>query len=139
MNDDQPLPRDYAETGIFSYTVYDRDGRLLARKTTNVYPIDDVMAEPYGLYVDGLWETADYYVDVTMPTRALKLRPPNPTLITGTTIYNIPLPAQMRINNSGLIPITDSTVELNFPLPGTYHIKVLTFPQVDAEFTVVVR
>jgi hypothetical protein len=138
MNDDEVLPRDFAESGIYTYTTYDRDGRLLSVKTTNVYPIDDLMAAPYGLYVEGRWDTRDYYVDVTMTPRAIKLRPPNPTLITGTTLYNIPLPAYLRINDSGLIEVTDSTVELNFPLPGTYHIKVLTFPQVDAEFTVVV-
>jgi hypothetical protein len=113
-------------------TTYDEVGRLIV-----ITSIDDevrIPRHPDGTewrYVDGSWDQHKYYV---ISGIALE-RPDNPTQLVGTTLFNIPLPAQIRIGET-LYDCTDSTVELHFP-PGTYGVTVQTFPHKPASFTVV--
>ena len=115
-----------------SITTYDGVGRLMV-----VTSIDDEVRLPSNAdgtpfrYVDGEWDQHKYYV---ISGIALE-RPNNPTTLTGTTLFNIPLPAQIQIGES-LYDVHDSTMELDLP-PGTYGITVRSFPHKPASFTVV--
>ena len=68
-------------------------------------------------------------------------RPLNPTLLTGSTLYNVPLPATILIRlpkGDAEFEATDGTVELDFKTPGSHHVTVLSWPFTDAHFDVVV-
>jgi len=109
-------------------TTYDYDtGRMISQKIVSRATSE---VANNGVYVDGLYDPRLYYVVSGVPT----LRPPNPTTAVGTTLYNIPLPSTIKIGET-LYEATDSTMELVFPLPGSYVVTVRSFPPVDIEFT----
>ena len=63
-------------------------------------------------------------------------RPANPAVLTGAVLSSLPVPCQIKINATSY-DCTDSTATLAFDHPGTYTIKVIAFPHIDAEFTYV--
>lgn len=58
----------------------------------------------------------------------LTVRPESPVVLTGTTLTNVPIGADIYINMD-VYQATDSTVELEFAYPGTYKVTVSYFPQ----------
>jgi len=79
----------------------------------------------YGL-VDGIWDHRTHYVqnDQAIP------RPDQATTLNGLTLENLPIPAKVIID--GAEYDTDAAeVELDFPLPGTYSLRVESFPYLD--------
>lgn len=67
-----------------------------------------------------------HYVQNDQPTP----RPTQATTLNGLTLENLPVPAQVTID--GVEYTTDAAeVELDFPLPGTYQIRVSAFPYLD--------
>lgn len=83
--------------------------------------------------VAGEFDGNTYYVLNGEPTE----RPKQATTLTGLQLTYLPTPSTLRINSTAY-PVTDSTVDLEFPLPGTYHLRVEAFPYLDwtAEVTV---
>jgi len=127
--------KDIEPHGITTY--HPASGVLLVAKTLGV---DDDPTEEIDPYVDGFHDSAlKYVVDGVAVDRL-----PNPTLLTGTTLYNVPLPSLVRVidtvNPAAILEFvtTDGTVELDFPVPGTYGIEVCSFPHLDVTFRVVV-
>jgi len=114
---------------MIAITTYDATGRLVSKKLVPEVT-DDVSNE--GFFVYGIYEPADYYVKDGQIT----LRPPNPTNILDTTLFNIPMPSYIRIGEDRY-PVTDSTMEIEFPLPGSYEVIVLSFPQREKTFRMV--
>jgi hypothetical protein len=111
-------------------TTYDFDtGRILSPKVVSEATHE---VSNNGIYVDGLHDPHDFYVKLGVVTP----RPPNPTTLVGTTLHNIPLPSQIKIGEN-TYEATASTMELVFPLPGTYYVTVRSFPPLDKDFTVV--
>lgn len=66
----------------------------------------------------------------------LALKMPNPCVLSGMTITEIPGPAMIRIGLYDLYPCDDGTAELSFNLPGTYMVTVECFPYLDKIFEV---
>lgn len=62
-------------------------------------------------------------------------RPPNTVTLTGHMLTNIPVPSSVVINGASY-PCDDTTAELEFEYPGTYHIRVESWPHMDKEFVV---
>lgn len=62
-------------------------------------------------------------------------RPENPTTISGLTLSNVPVPAQVVIDTT-VYETNVSTVELAFDYPGTHTVKVIAWPHLDKEFQV---
>lgn len=62
-------------------------------------------------------------------------RPENTATLSGLTLLNVPVPSTIQIGNQ-FYESADSTVELEFNLPGTYKVKVISWPHLDKEFTV---
>ena len=82
-------------------------------------------------WIEGSFHWDTHYVNngVAVP------RPECPATLSGSTLYNVPVPAQVIINQS-VYDTTEETVELSFNLPGTYVVKVISWPHLPKEFTV---
>lgn len=59
------------------------------------------------------------------------------TTLTGLWLTNLPIPSTLYIDGTAYL-VDQFTVELDFPLPGTYSLRVEAFPYLDwtAEVTV---
>jgi hypothetical protein len=64
-------------------------------------------------------------------------RPIQQTTLTNQTLYNVPDPSIITINDSSYT-CNDTTCELDFPYPGTYLVKVVAFPYKDFETVITV-
>ena len=63
-------------------------------------------------------------------------RPANPAVLTGAVLSDLPIPCKIQINAASY-DCAEATATLAFDHPGTYSIRVVAFPHVDAEFTYV--
>jgi hypothetical protein len=57
-------------------------------------------------------------------------RPPSPVALTNLTLQHLPMGGDLFIDGTRY-EITDTTVELEFPLPGTFNLRVERFPYLD--------
>jgi len=128
--------KDIEPRGITTY--HPASGILLVARTLGGADDDEPIEDDP--YVDGFHDAAlKYVVDGVAVDR-----PSNPTLLTGTTLYNVPLPSLVRVadalNPAAILEFvtTDGTVELDFPVPGLYGVEVCSFPHLDVTFRVVV-
>lgn len=62
-------------------------------------------------------------------------RPPNPAVLSGMTLRNCPVGSTIWIGRTNYT-VDDPTVELSFQFHGTYLVRVESFPELDASFTV---
>lgn len=60
----------------------------------------------------------------------LQPRPTQSTQLAGLTLTALPANATLHIDGQSY-PLTDATVELDFPLPGTYQLRVECWPYLD--------
>lgn len=60
----------------------------------------------------------------------LQPRPTQSTQLVGLTLTDLPANATLHIDDQAY-PLTDTTVELDFPLPGTYQLRVECWPYLD--------
>ena len=81
--------------------------------------------------VDGEYDAACYYVD----TGRVVSRPPCPAQLTGHTLVALPVPCWIEIGEH-TYPCIEPTAELEFDQPGTYTVRVTSWPYQDKEFTV---
>lgn len=109
-----------AETGRIKYFA---DGDPPAMQATK-----DSLTDPW---VDGEFHWDTHYVSDGVAT----LRPDCPATVSGLILLNVPVPAEIHIGRN-VYQADDSTVELEFNLPGTYKVKVVSFPYLDKEFTI---
>lgn len=117
-------------------TIFDASGR--SRWITGRFLFSEL---PQGWVVEEGEFTSDYYHDGTAPV----LRPDNPSTLDKTniqsnstdtaTISNIPSPADVFINGKRY-EVTDGVLEFTTDTPGSYRIRVQSFPYLDKEFTV---
>jgi hypothetical protein len=71
------------------------------------------------------------YIDLTDPDNPTPTeRPPSPVTLTDLTLQHLPVGGDLFIDGTRY-EITDETVELAFPLPGTYALRVESFPFLD--------
>lgn len=61
--------------------------------------------------------------------------PSNPAQLSGQTLTSLPVPCTIHINEA-VYPCADSTAELEFSQPGTYHVRVEAWPYLDKEFII---
>ena len=60
----------------------------------------------------------------------LQPRPTQSTQLTGLTLTALPANATLHIDDQAY-PLDDTTVALDFPLPGTYRLRVTCWPYLD--------
>lgn len=84
-----------------------------------------------GPFLDGFYSPDSYYV---LGEKAIA-RPSQPTKLHGLNLEDIPYPAKLIINGQEYV-VTESSVELAFDQPGTYTVKLESWPYLDKEFTI---
>ena len=75
--------------------------------------------------VEGSWDGATYYILDGEVTE----RPASPVTRSGLTLSDVPEGSTLYINGEGYA--VEGEVELDFPLPGTYQLRVECFPYLD--------
>jgi len=73
-----------------------------------------------------LYNTQEHYILNGQITE----RPASPVALTGLTLEHLPVGGDLFIDGTRY-EITDMTVELEFPLPGTFNLRVERFPYLD--------
>ncbi len=87
--------------------------------------------------VEGLHSSATHYIDLTDPDNPTPIeRPASPVSRTDLTLLAVPTGSKLYINGESYD--AEGTVELEFPLPGTYALRVECFPFLDWTDQVVV-
>ena len=103
---------------------YDTTGKIL--HTYSGLCLDRVDAEhPELSRVDGIHSGKTHYILGGEVTE----RPASPVTRTGLTLLDVPEGSKLWIN--GVSYDAAGTVELEFPLPGTYRLRVECFPFLD--------
>ena len=111
-------------------SLYDNNGRITGVLDGDAQSIE-LNKKLIEKWVDGSFDGKTHYVENGQPIQ----RPNNPAILDGLTISNLPNPCKIQINSS-VYNCDDPEVELDFPLPGKYKIKVMSFPYLDAEFEI---
>ena len=75
-----------------------------------------------GGYVEGEFSRDTHYILNGEPTE----RPSSPITRTDLTLHDVPNGATLTINGESYA--AEGTVELEFPMPGTYSLRVECFP-----------
>ena len=83
-------------------------------------------------FVDKHWESTTHYILNGQPTE----RPTSPVTRTDLTLLAVPEGSTLWINGESYA--AEGEVELEFPLPGTYRLRVECFPFLDWADEVVV-
>jgi len=83
-------------------------------------------------YADGRWDADTHYIINGQPTE----RQTSPVSLSDLTLQGVPAGSTLTINGESYS--AEGTVELEFPLPGTYSLRVECWPYKDWEGEVVV-
>jgi len=110
---------------------YDSAGRFTQTLEGDVDLVITPTAQVIGLpYVEG-----DYGSDHWFHNGEPQLRPTCPTTLDGLTLHNVPANSTININDQTYDCEDGGTVELDFDQPGTYRIRITSWPYLDGEFT----
>ena len=112
---------------------YTATGRIFQTCTTpnpdEITPI--LQAGQSFIQVDGAVDDARYYV----LGGSAQPRPEQQTTLDGLTLSGLPVPSTIHINTQSY-PCETDTEDLAFDQPGTYSIRVESWPYLDKEFTI---
>ncbi len=110
---------------------YNERGEFTAVLTGDTPVLELTKELSTSLWIDGKWFGKPFYAlnGVAVP------RPENPASLSGFTLTSVPVPAKVHINQD-VYETNESTVELSFGQPGTYKVKVESWPYLDKEFSV---
>lgn len=81
--------------------------------------------------VEGTYDSSEFYVLNGQPTE----RPASPVTLSDLTLKDVPAGSTLWINGESYENV-EGDVELEFPLPGTYRLRVECWPYRDWEVTV---
>jgi hypothetical protein len=110
---------------------YDSTGKIIGMASSQAEVMPMIKENTTDPYVDGEWFGHPVYVLDGQVTP----RPANPSVLTGTTLTNVPVPATIKINDA-TYESNESRVELGFSQPGTYRVTVIAWPNLDKEFQI---
>lgn len=112
-------------------SLHDSTGRIHTILSGDAVGIQNTLDNTTDGWVEGSWDTHNKYVS----NGQVLDRPENPTTLSGLTLSNVPVPSTIKISGQ-FYEVTESIVELEFNLPGTYKVTVYSWPCLDKEFTV---
>lgn len=110
---------------------YDDSGKILGTLVGSDESIETTIQESNYKWIAGDWFGKPVYVKNGEITDLM----PNPTTIQGFTLNDVPIPSTIVINNQ-YYESNDSTVNLSFEFPGTYNVRIISFPYLTKEFKV---
>lgn len=113
---------------LVSISFYDTDGRIVGTLRSDPATVDLNKTDPW---VDGDWYGKDVYVS----NGEVHPRPANPARLDGMTLRDLPTPGTIHIGDAHY-PYDEPVVELEFEHPGTYKVRVESWPHRDKEFEV---
>lgn len=116
---------------VNDFVIYDADGRILMHGRASEAEVQATAGMRKGAvgYVEGTGDTATHCV----VNGAVVERPANPAQLAGATLTSLPVPCSIWINEVEYACDEDHA-ELNFDQVGSYRVKVVAFPFLDAEF-----
>lgn len=114
-----------------SISFYNQRGEITGNLNGDASVIELTKEMTEDLWVEGDWYGNPVYV----LDGQVVARPENPTTVSGNTLENVPVPTTVIINGTSY-ETDESIVELGFSQPGTYVIKVVSWPYLDKEFTI---
>lgn len=114
------------------YVIYNSDGRIL-RSITCAPRMIKLQKKANEFVLEGFGEPNTHYV----VGRTILDRPDNPTVVTGTTLTNVPIPSTLHIGPD-MYELTDPTVALDLPLAGKYYMWIESFPYKNLNIEVTV-
>ena len=109
---------------------YNAEGRITGTASGDQMSIQGTIERTTKLFVEGSHFGKPVYVVDGVVTN----RPANPAVLTGATLSNLPVPCDIRVNQT-VYKCTEDHAELTFDQPGTYTILVSAWPYLDGEFT----
>jgi hypothetical protein len=124
-----PAPVDYTMT---AYVAADATGAIQYTGIIPQFMIAAQVPPAGGAIVLGTGNAATDYV----ASGVITPRPANPTTLSGMQLSSIPNPSTVTIAGGSPTTVTDGEVELSFTQPGTYDVKVSSWPMLDADFSV---
>ncbi|MFY3080808.1 hypothetical protein ACOTF2_12180 [Achromobacter xylosoxidans] len=116
---------------MYIASIYDPEGRIIGvmqGPRESVQATSEVTGHPF---VEGEGNFATQYVQ----ERAIVPRPESPAVLIERTLSALPVPCTIKIGDIAY-PCNDTTAELAFDQPGTYHVTVEAWPYLNKEFTV---
>jgi len=113
--------------------VLHKNGRIVGLAGVRPDEIELMMRNHDCDYVEGNGSPSEHYVKdgVIVPLE------PATTTLQGHVLSGVPIGATIHIDDAEYIA-EDSTVELNFNLPGTYQIRVDGWPHKEVSFEVII-
>lgn len=114
-----------------SISFYNQRGEIHTVLSGDAIALEVTAQQSTDGWVEGDWFDKNKYV---LNGEVLD-RPENTATQSGMTLLNVPVPSEIQIGNQSY-QATDSTVELEFNLPGSYVVKVISWPHLPKEFTV---
>lgn len=116
-----------------SITVYNQaSGKILSVVSSNSLEILEANREMYDYCIDGSYDSDTHYILNDQPTE----RPASPVTLSDLTLLGVPAGSTLTINGESYE--AEGDVELEFPLPGTYSLRVECWPYKDWAGEVVV-
>jgi len=114
------------------YVVHDADGAIvLVGNMPNFMLVDQPLEEGHTIAEGkGRWDTHHVVAG------EIKGRQPNPATASGLRLSDVPNPSDVTIDGGNPQRVTDGVVDLSFTLPGTYEVRVHSWPYLDAVFKV---
>ena len=79
-------------------------------------------------YADGVWDAYTHYILDGEPTE----RPDSPVTLSDLTLQGVPAGSTLTINGESYENV-EGDIELEFPLPGAYRLRVECWPYQDWE------
>lgn len=113
-----------------SISFFNERGEITSTLTSDAVSIAANKEHFPGTWVDGDWRDQQVYV----LSGKVKPRPENTARLVGSQLVNVPVPSTIHIDDAEY-PCDEPTVDLEFPQPGTYKIRVEAWPHQDKEFT----
>jgi hypothetical protein len=114
------------------FVVYDATGRILRYGSC---PADLIAVQAQegetSVEFDGQVSDVTHYFDGSI----IAPRPANPATLSGLNIDDVPEGSVLEIEGTRY-PVTDTVVHLSFTYPGTYDVKLFSFPWLDTSFEV---
>lgn len=116
---------------IHTASFYDPTGRIIGVMRGPRESVDATAQVTGHPFVDGEGNPESQYVR----ENALVSRPESPAILARHTLSALPIPCTIKIGDIAY-PCNDTTAELAFDQPGTYHVTVEAWPYLNKEFTV---
>ena len=120
-----------------NYTEYKSNSGLIGGIHRGYSSVDEVLpnifAHGMDSVVEGEYDNRQWYILNGQPTE----RPASPVTLSNLTLQGVPAGSTLLINGEGYEGV-EGNVELEFPLPGVYSLRVECFPYKDWEGEVTV-